>query len=400
MRILFCSPNPLSKEAGAAKVLVELSEEMRRLGWICDVVGPVDVHPTLTTVPMVQTRYSGQLRRYLCRHADKYDVVDYDHAYLPFSRSEFSKSTLMVARSVLLTHHLETIKIPSECRQIPQKIGRLVKAPLRTARLRRWIDAATHTIKEADLVNVSNRDDKAELVKRGIAPDKVMVVPYGISSARRRLFDDVSSHPPRDPVVAFVGTFDYRKGAKEFPGLLRSIEATLPGVRFRMLGTKGLFQTRTEVLAKFPSGLRDKIHVLPTFAPEALPGLLSDCSVGVFPSYMEGFAFGVLEMMAASVPVVAYDCPGPSMILPRDHLVPPGDTQAMAAKVIALLQDVRLLADARASAKRLSQPFSWSDAAQTTNDIYRQRLGSLTNGSRGIASALAPATTQGYRGSR
>ena len=72
----------------------------------------------------------------------------------------------------------------------------------------------------------------------------------------------------------------------------------------------------------FPKKLRGYIEVIPQFHPDELPILLSSCSLGIFPSYLEGFAFGVLEMLAAALPVIAYDTPGAPMMVPEQYLVP------------------------------------------------------------------------------
>src|SRR5438034_5839609 len=110
MRILFCSRTHLSKELGASKVLIELAEEMERLGWQCTLLSPHDVAPDLNG----KADYHNHLRRYLIEHADNYDVVEYDHGHLPFPRKDFSAGTLFVARSVLLGHHFNKIAIPRD----------------------------------------------------------------------------------------------------------------------------------------------------------------------------------------------------------------------------------------------------------------------------------------------
>lgn len=375
-KILFCSPGPLVKHLGAPKVIVELVEEMRTLGWMCDAVGPNEIR-SAQEPPISHAdgrrflhRYSLDLRRYLSQHAGEYDVVDYDHVYLPYPRQEFDSKPLFVARSVLLAHHLETIPIPQP-RSIRKWIGRVVKGQMRRSARQEMVQAATRTIEQADLVNVSNAEDKAELIRRGIAGDKIVVLPFGLSDARRTLFDRVSSDVPAQLMVAFVGTFDYRKGAREFPTLVRSVVAAVPEARFRLLGTQGMFKTEQEILRHFPSQLRSRIEVLPRFAPEELPDLLAACSLGVFPSHMEGFPFGVLEMLAASLPVIAYDAPGPPMMLPAPYLVPRGDVDAMSEKVVALLRDERKLRDARQWAKQQAEPFRWKMVARETSEAYR-----------------------------
>ena len=60
---------------------------------------------TLETFPPV-------LRDFLRRSAADYDVVEYDHTYLPYPRSDFPRGPLFVARCVLLHHHFLTTPFP------------------------------------------------------------------------------------------------------------------------------------------------------------------------------------------------------------------------------------------------------------------------------------------------
>ena len=64
---------------------IELADCFRGLGWEAHVVGPNEIadgptRVTLETFPQV-------LRDFLRRTAAGYDVVEYDHAYLPYSQS-------------------------------------------------------------------------------------------------------------------------------------------------------------------------------------------------------------------------------------------------------------------------------------------------------------------------
>jgi glycosyltransferase involved in cell wall biosynthesis len=118
--------------------------------------------------------------------------------------------------------------------------------------------------------------------------------------------------------------------------------------------------------------------VVPSFDSDDLPGLLARATVGAFPSYIEGFGLGVLEQLAAGLPTVAYDVPGPRAIL-RDLddtlLTPAGDADALAARVVAVLrmpaQDyAALAARGRVQARR----HSWNTLAERTLAVYVQRL--------------------------
>ena len=181
--------------------------------------------------------------------------------------------------------------------------------PVRLLERKYELHRMNRTLREADLVNVTNHDDRAELARRGFDARKIEVIPHGLTRERLASFAAVSPAAPATPRVAFVGTFDARKGGADFPEIVRRVVAGVPGCKFRLLGTQ--YRGSDEVMRFFPRALRPSIEVHPRFDPAELPGLLSDCSLGVFPSYFEAFGFGVLEMLAASLPVVAYDAPGP-----------------------------------------------------------------------------------------
>jgi glycosyltransferase involved in cell wall biosynthesis len=366
MKILLCSEQLLSKELGISKALIELAEELEVLGWQCQLVDPSDVD---CNSPGIRP-YTKALTHYLQKQAGQFDVVDYPYIFLPSPIAALHQQTLFVARSALLVHHFETIHIPS-AKDWRSMLSRLVKALPTWTERRHFVTQATKTIREADLINVNNNDDKNELIKRGIPAGKIVVLPLGISRDRWPLFEAVSSEPPKEPTVGFVGTFDNRKGAIDFPAIVKLISSRVPNVRFRLLGTRRASQ---EVLKNFPQELQHNLDVIPTFQSTELPSLLADCSIGIFPSYIEGFGFGVLEMLAASVPVIAYNAPGPPMMLPPEYLVPRGDIKSLSEKVINLLHDREQLKSARLWAKHQSQQFRWQYIAKSTSETYLNYL--------------------------
>ena len=374
-RILQCCPTPLDPRLGTAKVYLEAAAGFRNLGWRADVVGSDEIAAATTSGDR-----TAQLREYLRRRATDYDVVEYEHGLLPFARGDFPATTLMVARSVLLVHHLLSHPVPNRPGLLHALAG-AIKAPLRRKQLLNSIAQATRTFAEADLINVSNDDDSTELARHGIDPAKIVVFPFGLSKARRRELEVVDIAPPERPCVAFVGTFDPRKGMCIFPRLVEDVRRAVPDARFKLIGTYGMLRTATEVLREFPVAARAALEVIPQFDPAQLPTLLRDCSAGVFPSLLEGFGFGVLEMLCAGLPVVAFRAPGPPMMLSDDYLVPRNDAPAMAAKVVALLRDRNALTATRIAARRRSEDFDWDEITSRTAAEYELRLHALRAGS-------------------
>jgi glycosyltransferase involved in cell wall biosynthesis len=82
---------------------------------------------------------------------------------------------------------------------------------------------------------------------------------------------------------------------------------------------------------------------------------LSDCDVAVCASREEGFGLGVVEAMAAGVPVVATRCGGPEDILEdgvSGILVPVGDVDRLAEGIRRLLEDPEMAARLAAAARQ------------------------------------------------
>jgi glycosyltransferase involved in cell wall biosynthesis len=320
--------------------------------------------------------YGNVVASYLQANAHRYDVVDYCFdAVRPWVKlAPDAVPVLKVARVVLLfPHHEDHIPLPKP----PMTLLRRAKRLLRRREAQPQCTDFDANMREADLINVANSMDKECLVRLGWDARKIIVLPYGLTSTGAdRLatcFDRRSRTAP--PRIAFVGTFDYRKGCLDFPCIVERVAAAIPEVRFRLLGTKGLFQTRERVLAWFPRRLRGLLEIHPTFDSADLPGLLVDCQIGMFPSYLEGFPIAVVEMLGAGLPVIAYDAPGPSDILPREWLVNRGEREELANRLIRLLQSADILRN-QLRAWEISRHFDWNRIARDTVQCYEEILAS------------------------
>jgi glycosyltransferase involved in cell wall biosynthesis len=139
------------------------------------------------------------------------------------------------------------------------------------------------------------------------------------------------------PVILAVGKL---KRQKDFPTLLRAlriVRATRPA-RLVILG-EGEERRRLQKLA-LSLGIADDV-ALPGFIDNPFPWM-TGASVFVLSSAWEGFSNVLLEALACGCPVVSTDCPsGPAEILAGGlygPLVPVGDADALAAAIVALLE--------------------------------------------------------------
>jgi len=175
--------------------------------------------------------------------------------------------------------------------------------------------------------------------------------------------------------VAFIGAWNTRKGSRDWPEIVRRVRERVADARFLFLGT-GLEQDR--VLAGFAPGDREAVEVVPRYESGDLPGLLARATVGAFPGYLEGFGFSVLEKLAAGLPTVTYDAPGPRdtmSLLAVPSMVPAGDTAAFAARVAdRLTLSPEGYGELSEDSLRAAARLSWREIARETRAAYVQRL--------------------------
>jgi glycosyltransferase involved in cell wall biosynthesis len=367
MKILFCAPCPLDRKLGAAKMLMELAEALQAFGWEATLVGPPDVGAQSD-----KQDYAAKLYPWVRQRAADFDVIDFDAKFFPLERSDFSPTQVLVARAQLLRHN-EVYAPRTPIVDLHTALD-FFKHELYKRRREAELPRMNRTFQQADLATVLNRHAREALVAQGVDPGKVHVFPNGMQAAQRAAFDVLSPEPPSQPRVAFIGMFGPRKGAADLPDVFRRIHRVLPVVQYRLLGTQGMYNSAEAVRAKFAPALRTRIEVVPTFEPETLPRHLADCSIGVLPTYAEGFPLAVLEMLAAAIPVFSYDVPGPPEMLSSEFILPPRDTRGMAARMVALLQDPARLKEARVQARNRAHMFTWPAIAEATDQLYRQAL--------------------------
>lgn len=372
MRIGLFTAGPLTATLGAVKNRLELSAALKPLGWECTLYGFKELG-----LPQEGNshEYRLRLRDFLVEHADKFDVVLYEYDSLPFDRKLFSDTTLLVARPALLDYHLDTIKIPTPPLIVfRSRVKRLLTYSKRKRAETEKANNIEMSLVNTDLVQVQNTMD-AKVVRARFPGKKVVIIPNGLSKERFAALGAPLSQSPiteREPVIAFVGTFDYRKGAVDMRKLFPEILKSVPSARFKLIGTKALFQSAGQVLNFLPSSIRARVEVIERFKPEALPELLKDCQAGIFPSYWESFGFGALEMMAAGLPVVAYRAPGPCDFIPQGLLVEPGDVGHFQQLVVDLLTDKIMLLQHSENALTIAASYDWKQIASKADQVYRE----------------------------
>ena len=353
-----CRP---SQELGGSKVQLALAEHLARLGWQVECRFPFDP---------ADPRQRAELARF--------DVVDWDPGHA-LERSWLPASSLSLCRFPLLAlHWQEGVPWPLPLRRrldpLLDPLRRLRGHTTPRAAEQQAVEQARRALLQADAVAVQNSADRRCLEHCGVARARIVVEPCGLPEAQIEALAQLVPPSPHRPVLTFVGSFDPRKGCLDLAWLARRLGRRFPALQLRLLGTNGLLRGEAAVRRCFPGWLQPRLEVVPTFASSQLAQHLQGVSVGVFPSYLEGFGIAVIEQLAAGIPVLAYAAPGPTDILPADWLAPRGDRQLLLQRLSTLLANPGALANARARARSLATPYRWQAIASRWNDHYRRLL--------------------------
>lgn len=382
LRILAIVNVPWDPRLGAARVWIELTEEWRRAGHVVEKFCLTDAFPEPASSPAFAAfrllLFPFRAARFIRQNAGRFDVIDALVGTMPFSKASLSFQGLLVARSVGLYRLYEKFERDAAKRWPPPSKGKLLGRPFYWFFARRARAASEASVRHCDLLNLPNSDELLYVREEMQSAKPAVVQPYGLEPIRRQaLMDAAASSEARwgKKKVVFIGMWSPRKGAKDWGEIIRQTRARVPDACFLFLGT--MIDTKN-VWNDLGFGPANFVEVVPQFNPDDLPQLLSDCAVGAFPSYVEGFGMAVVEQLAAGLPTVAYDAPGPRDILRDDLpelLVAPGDVRRFSEKIAEIFErgpaSYQELSERSASTARR---FSWPTIARDTAAEYRQHL--------------------------
>ncbi len=224
--------------------------------------------------------------------------------------------------------------------------------------------SAFHTISE------STRDD---LVARGIPSDRIAVIHPGVDFHRFRPDPALDRSDP--PSFLYVGRLKRYKGVDLAIRALAVVHRTRPDVRLDIAGS-GDDRSRLEGVVK-ELDLTDRVTFHGFVAEDAKLRLLRTTWANLFPSPKEGWGITVMEAAACGTPSIASDSPGLRDSV-RDGrtglLVPHGDVEALARRMLELVEQPARVADLGQAARAHAETWSWDDAAAATE----RHLQSLT----------------------
>ena len=385
LRILAIVSLPWDARLGAPRVWIELAKEWTRAGHTVEKFCLTDAYPTPEPSRVVaalrQVYFPWRAAAYVRRNASRFDVIDNLIGSLPFPKSSLRFRGLLVARSVGL-YRLYRQFIRQERNLWPdQPRGRLIGRLFhRFIAWRLWKNSEK-SVRYSDLLNLPNDDERVEMTRDPHGKIPCLVQPYGLSDEFRDALAAAAAPPAKRlgrQKICFIGTWTLRKGSRDWSKIMLAIRQHHPAVEFLFLGT---MVEETVIRSDLGNVGAESLTCRATFEARELPALLADCAVALFPSYIEGFGLAMLEQLAAGLPTVAYDVPGPRQVLAPQRarlLTPVGDTAALAARAMEILSlSLAEYENLSAECRAIADNYRWSKIASDTIEQFRDALQSL-----------------------
>lgn len=221
-------------------------------------------------------------------------------------------------------------------------------------------------------------DERGELVRLGVPPSRINLVPSGVDLSRFHPDVAADARGARAPRILSVGRLVERKGYADLVDALPLV----PEAELVVVGgppPEGLaadpVARRLTTLAR-ERGVADRVRLVGAVPKEEMPAWYRSADLLACAPWYEPFGLTPLEAMACGVPVVATAVGGLTDTVAdgvTGVLVPPRNPAALADALRDLLADpLRRLAYGVAAGDRARGRYSWRTTASALAGVYAE----------------------------
>jgi glycosyltransferase involved in cell wall biosynthesis len=246
--------------------------------------------------------------------------------------------------------------------------------------LQRWYSFTSMQTRVASrlerVMTVSTNSFQDIVADHRVDPDRMAIVPVGVDPEVFTPLPEVAQIPGR--LVTTASADVTMKGLRYLLEALAKLRTERDDAHLVVIGKRKPGGASDQVIARL--GLEDHVTFITGVPERRIIELYSEAQLAVVPSLYEGFSLPAIEAMSCGAPLVATTGGAvPEVVGPDGDtalLVPPGDSEALAAKIRWALDqpDLRATVGARGR-QRIMERWSWRHTAEKTVEQYRIRLG-------------------------
>lgn len=225
----------------------------------------------------------------------------------------------------------------------------------------------------ADLVLTVSEFEKDLLLKAGIKPKRLEVLPNGVNSEefkRERKNPFANSSIKGRGIVLYVGRLNFNKNLDT---LVRALK-NLPGLVLFLVGPDAGEKAALEGLIR-DLDLKTRVFILGALSREEVIGAYQHADIFCLPSRNEAFGLVILEAMAAGLPVIASDLAVFKELIREGKnglLFEVGNEKALSEKLLRLTEDLLLGKRLVEGAKEIiKEKYEWESIITKLENYYQ-----------------------------
>jgi glycosyltransferase involved in cell wall biosynthesis len=219
----------------------------------------------------------------------------------------------------------------------------------------------------SDLITAVSNNVKNHGIKIGMEPTKCVVVTNGVDYSYFHMQRTYSTTPHN---VIFIGRLLFNKGPQILIESAKLVIKKIPDAKFLIVGD-GPLRNKLEESSRQNNLTKNVIFL---GRVDDIRGPMKDSDVYVRPSLLDGMPLGVLESMAAGLPVIATEIAGTPEIITHGktgHLVKAGDVKELADAISYLLSNPSYMLNlAKNGVEFVKSEFDWSNVVRKYEDCY------------------------------
>lgn len=174
-------------------------------------------------------------------------------------------------------------------------------------------------------------------------------------------------------LLLYIGRVAREKGLDLLVNAFAKVVAARPQARLLLVGSGPYRRTLESLVHR--RGLSRMVTFTGVVSHEEIPDYAAAADLFVFTSVMDTQGLVLVEAMAAGVPAVAVEAPGPIDILAGGGgLLVPADQDAFAQAVLTLLEDEVRRKEMGEEAFRLAQPYAVSATTNKMLAVYEEAI--------------------------
>jgi len=238
-----------------------------------------------------------------------------------------------------------------------------------------------------DKIIVVSNSDKKDLIAEGYNPDKMCVIPIGVSSSffLRENYGD-SSILDKYNLIGYkyfvhLGHITKKKNQKFTISLVYEILKNYPDFKLVFIGNTKADSNYFHEITNYISYLGIAKNIIFTGVidqnsnPRTIPTLMNKSKCVFFPSTYEGFGMPAVEAIAAGTPILASDRGSLPEVLGKENVIPLEEKQKWLEITKNLMEDINYRNHLISMQQKIIENYKWENIADQYLKFFNSMVG-------------------------